>query len=51
MRDRIANALQAAGAVSLSVAALLVSTPLGLAVAGVLLVAAGVLVGMTDRVR
>lgn len=49
MRDRIASALQAVGAVSLSVAAFLVSTPFGLAVAGGLMIVAGVVLGVLDR--
>lgn len=49
MRDRIASALQATGAVALSAGAFIVSTPLGLAVAGVLLIAAGLVVGLVDR--
>jgi hypothetical protein len=49
MRDRIANALQLAGAVALSAAGFVVSTAFGLAVAGVLLIVAGVVLGVLDR--
>jgi hypothetical protein len=49
MRDRIASALQLAGAVTLSAAGFTVSTGLGLAVAGVLLFVTGVVVGVIDR--
>jgi len=51
MRDRIANALQAVGALSVSAAAFAVSTPLGLFTAGCLMIVAGFVVGVADRTR